>query len=495
VSTSAEQRRKAVRIEEVDVAPLALERFGEVLAPAQQEELTAFATRARKLLDGRVVWNVNSTARGGGVAEMLQSLLAYGRGTGVDTRWIVVGGEPDFFRVTKRIHNHLHGSAGDGGPLGEAERAIYDAVTAGAAGQLAEVVRRGDVVLLHDPQTAGLVEPMKEAGAHVIWRAHIGLDLPNALARNAWAFLLPYVIGAARYVFSRAAFAWEGLDPDRVAIIAPSIDPFSAKNQELERATVRAILHAAGLLEDGDDRASFIRHDGTPGRVVRRAEIVEECPLPEDAAVVAQVSRWDRLKDPFGVMEGFIHEVAPHCPAHLVLAGPETAAVTDDPEGADVLNGCIARWRSLAPEVRERIHLVMLPMADAEENAAMVNALQRWSTVVMQKSMAEGFGLTVAEAMWKGRPVVAARVGGIQDQIVDGVSGVLVDPADLSAFGDAVLDLLLDRPRAGRIGAAAQERVRADFLGSRHLEQYVELFDQVICQAEAMSSVDSTPIG
>ena len=158
--------------------------------------------------------------------------------------------------------------------------------------------------------------------------------------------------------------------------------------------------------------------------------------------------------------------------------------MADDPEGAGVLNACIERWHSLAPEVRPRIHLALLPMADTEENAAMVNAIQRWSTVMVQKSLAEGFGLTVAEAMWKGRPVVAGAVGGIQDQIVDGESGILVPPEDLDAFGDAVLGLLLDPERAERIGNSAQERVREEFLGSRHLRQYVDLFEHVIAEFE-----------
>jgi trehalose synthase len=488
VTTPRSRRREAVApLEQVEIAPLALERFAEVLTQEQQEQMFRMAELGRTLLGGRVVWSVNSTARGGGVAEMLRSLLSYSRGVGVDARWVVIGGEPDFFRVTKRIHNHLHGWAGDGGPLGPSEREVYDTVTEVAAERLGGLIRAGDVVLLHDPQTAGLVAPLEAAGAHVIWRAHIGLDLPNDLARTAWSFLLPYVTPAARYVFSRAAFAWEGLDPSRVSVIPPSIDPFSAKNQDLDPGAVRAILHTMGLIDSdiGDAAAMFIRHDGTPSRVDRQAEVVEDGLVPEGVPVVVQVSRWDRLKDPIGVMDAFIEQVAPESDAHLFLAGPETAAVTDDPEGAEVLRACIARRDALAPEVRPRIHLVLLPMADAEENAAMVNAMQRWATVVSQKSVAEGFGLTVAEAMWKGRPVVASRVGGIQDQIVDGESGVLVEAEDLAGFGEAVLGLVRDPDRAERIGSAARERVRAEFLGVRHLEQYVALFEDVIRESES----------
>jgi trehalose synthase len=468
-------------VEQVEVAPLHPERFRAVLTAPQQERLRQTIESGRDLLGGRVVWNVNSTARGGGVAEMLQSLVAYVRGAGIDARWLVISGDDDFFRVTKRIHNHLHGSAGDGGPLGDAEREMYEACARRNAAELAQQIRPGDIALLHDPQTAGLVQPMLDLGAHVVWRAHIGLDLPNDRAREAWRFLLPYVEAAQAYVFSREAFAWEGLDRDRIAIIPPSIDPFSAKNQELEPAAVAAILTAADLTDGGDGAATFTRRDGSPGRVDRHAEVRGGGLIPAAAPFVAQVSRWDALKDPLGVIDGFAEHIAPRAPdAHLVLAGPETAAVTDDPEGAQVLGTCVERVDAMAPELRARIHLALLPMADPEENAAIVNALQRRASVVVQKSLAEGFGLTVAEGMWKGRPVVAGRVGGIQDQITDGDTGALVDPRDLSAYGAAVVELLGDPDAAAAMGARAQARVREEYLAPRHLAQYVDLLGRVI---------------
>src|SRR3954471_3836978 len=471
----------AESLQQVEIAPLPPERFRDVLTPEQRERLDITISEGREVLAGRVVWNVNSTARGGGVAEMLQSLVAYARGAGVDARWVVIAGDDDFFRVTKRIHNHLHGASGDGGPLGDAERAIYDATSARNAAALVGVVRPGDVAILHDPQTAGLVAPLLAHGAHVVWRAHIGLDLPNERARAAWDFLRPYVEPAAAYVFSRQAFVWEGLDRDRIEIIRPSIDPFSAKNQQLDPGQVSSILASARVIEqDGAERPVFERHDGSPGRVDRHAQMVQEAPLRLDDPVVTQVSRWDRLKDPIGVMEGVVAETDHAALWHLVLAGPEPASISDDPEGAEVLDSCVALWKSLAPEVRRRIHLALLPMTDAEENAAIVNALQRHSAVVVQKSLAEGFGLTVAEAMWKARPVVASRVGGIQDQIVDGESGILVDPTDIAAFGRTVGGLVLDEERRERIGTAARERVREEFLGVRHLTQYVDLFARVL---------------
>ena len=198
---------------------------------------------------------------------------------------------------------------------------------------------------------------------------------------------------------------------------------------------------------------------------------------------MTQVSRWDRLKDPAGVLEAFAAFIAPQTEAHLVLAGPAVAAVADDPEGAEVLEEVAAQRERLSDDARSRVHLALLPMDDVEANAAIVNALQRRSDVVCQKSLAEGFGLTVAEAMWKSRPVVASAVGGIQDQIIDGETGVLVETRDLETFGDAVTQLLTDPARAARLGAQARVHVRDSFLGHRHLRQYVDLFDHVLLEA------------
>lgn len=468
----------------VPVSVFPPDRFRSVLAPEQYERFREAAARGGELLQGRVVCNVNSTAKGGGVAEMLPPLLAHARGAGVDATWAVIQGNERFFRVTKRIHNHLHGSAGDEGPLGDEEREVYERTLAANAEELCVRLGEGDVVILHDPQTAGLTRPMKEAGAIVIWRCHVGLDFPNDIAREAWKFLIPYVEPADAYIFSREAFAWEGLDTGKVHIVPPSIDAFSPKNQAMDEATMQAILDAGALVSGGSSRAAptFTRHDGSPGRVDRPAEMYDDAKRPPAGArLVVQVSRWDRLKDPLGVIEGFDRHIARRCDAHLIVAGPAVQAVADDPEGLDVLNEARARWDQLSGDVKERVHLACLPMYDGEENAAIVNALQRRADVVVQKSLAEGFGLTVAEAMWKARPVVATKIGGIQDQIVDGETGVLIEqPSDLGAFGEAVLGLLQDAGRARAMGQKAQERVRSNYLGPRHLMQYLDLIERLV---------------
>jgi trehalose synthase len=468
---------------EVEVPSMSPARFRSVLGPERYEQFERGMQRARELLASRVVWNINSTARGGGVAELLESLVPYARGAGVDVRWLVVEGPEAFFEITKRIHNRLHGSVGAGGELDQEARETYERALSANADGLCERVRRGDVAIVHDPQPAGLIGALRDAGAAVIWRCHVGLDDPNEIARQAWAFLHRYVAEADAYVFSRASFAWENLDREGIVVIPPSIDVFSPKNEDLGRQAVLDILRAcrvlAGATEPGG--GTFERQDGTPGRVDRRAELFEDRPLEPVMPVVLQISRWDALKDPLGVIRGFADHVPASTNAHLVCAGPAVSSVTDDPEGALVLGEARALRESLDVQARSRVHLAALPMEDAEENAIIVNALQRHATVIAQKSLAEGFGLTVAEGMWKARPVVASRIGGIQSLIVDGYSGVLLDdPHDLEAFGGAVTELLLDRPRATKIGERGRERVREEFTSPRSLLDYLALIETVL---------------
>ena len=468
-----------VALHEVAVGALPTERFATVLDPVAYDELLATRERAGTLLAGRTVWCVSSTETGGGVAEMLRSLLAYTRGAGVDSRWCVVRAPAAFFVDTKQIHNWLHGSPLPDGRPGPELRDRYRRVTEAAAALLAPLLRPDDVVILHDPQTLGMARTLSQTGARIIWRSHIGVDRPNGAVRAAWELLSPHLAYVDTCVFSRERFVWTGLEGCEVAIVPPSIDVFSAKNQDLERDEVAAILQAAGVVSGEGPSARFVREDGTPGRVVRRAQMIEEAPLRLEDRIVTQVSRWDRLKDPLGVLQGFADHVGETGHAHLLLVGPDVAGVHDDPEGALVLAQVTDAWRGLPDAARGRIHLATLPMADAEENGAIVNAIQRHATVVVQKSLAEGFGLTVTEAAWKGRPIVASGVGGIQDQVVDRVTGLLVAPHNLAAFGHAVVRLLTDERLARRLGTAARERVRDHFLEPRHLRQWLEIIQRL----------------
>ncbi|MDN5761781.1 MAG: glycosyltransferase [Microlunatus sp.] len=465
----------------VEIHPTKLGRLASLLSPDRAFQLGQTAERARLLFAGHTMWNINATAQGGGVAELLTGLLAYGRGAGVDTRWLVLDADPEFFSLTKRIHNNIHGVPGDGGPLGSAERRRYEAVLASNLTELTRQVRPGDVVLLHDPQTAGLIEGLRGRGAHVIWRSHIGRDESNDYTERGWEFLRPYVEPADGFIFSRRKFVPDWLSDRTTQIIPPSIDPFSAKNLDLDDARVRAVLVRAGLVANSEPVGdlSFVRRDGTAGLVRKHENLLLDGapPPPADARLVVQVSRWDRLKDMAGVLRGFTDRL-PEMPAdtHLMLVGPAVEGVSDDPEGAEVLAECAEMWQQLPDHARDRTHLAALPMDDVDENAHLVNALQRHAYLVVQKSLVEGFGLTVTEAMWKARPVIASAIGGIQDQITDGQDGLLLDdPTDLDQFAHTLIQALTDEDLAAQIGAAARARVQDRFLGDRHLSQYGKL--------------------
>ncbi len=466
----------------VEVDPAPIERLQLLLTPERAQEFEATAARAVEVLGDSKVWNVNATATGGGVAEMLQTLHAYWLGAGINADWLVLRGTPDFFALTKRIHNVLHGEPGDGGPLGPAERALYEEVLADNLESLVHEISPGDIMLLHDPQTAGLIPGLKKLGARVIWRCHIGRDDTNEHTDRGWAFLRPYVEQADAFVFSRKQYAPDWVPADKLYIIPPALDPYSAKNQALTPDQVVGILVAVGLVTNKGlhDPIRFTRRDGRSDVVRHHSGVLADGSQPPrvDDRLVLQVSRWDRLKDMPGVMKGFVDHID-ELPddVHLMLAGPEVSGVSDDPEGAAELALCINEWRQLPERAQRRVHLAALPMDDTDENAIMVNALQRHAYVVVQKSLFEGFGLTVTEAMWKGRPVVASAVGGIMDQIDDGQDGILLrDPTDLDEYAAALKRLLQDRELADRMGASGHAHARDAFLGDRHLRQYVELF-------------------
>ncbi|MBV9094100.1 MAG: glycosyltransferase [Streptosporangiaceae bacterium] len=452
-----------------------------VIGAERYAELTRTADRVRSAVAGRTIWNVNSTATGGGVAEMLQVLVGYVQDLGIPTGWLVITGDAGFFAITKRLHNQIHGRM-DGGPLGAAEAGHYAQMLAADAVELAARVRPGDVVLLHDPQTAGLAAPLAQAGARVVWRCHIGVDWENDATRAAWEFLRPQLAAAEAYVFSRREYVPSWIPADKAWIIPPSIDPFSPKNQELDADTVQAILLKLGVLDGGAATAParFVRRDGDVDVVRRPAGVVAEGrPGPADPVLV-QVSRWDRLKDMAGVMQAFADHVAPGGEGYLMLIGPAVNDVSDDPEGAAVYGECLLQWRDLSAAARARILLVTLPLDDTDENAAMVNALQRHAAVIAQKSLAEGFGLTVAEGMWKGRPVIGSAVGGIIDQVANGTGILLPDPADLTAFGAAARMLLTEKDTAERMGRAARAHVREQYVGDIHLLRYARLLGTLI---------------
>ncbi|HET6164813.1 MAG TPA: glycosyltransferase [Planctomycetota bacterium] len=389
-------------------------------AAAGKDAVHEIATIAARLKGLRVV-NVNSTAVGGGVAEILMRMVPLLQELGVDARWEVIKGDAAFYETTKAMHNALHGVAL---PFTDHMRdAFLDTTTRNAA----LVNLDADVVVIHDPQPAGLVEGRAAKGGRWIWRCHIDLSRPSA---PFWDFLRPFVERHDAAVFSAPQFTQALAVPQYM--IPPSIDPLSEKNRELPDEEVRATL--------------------------------ERFHLDPERPIVTQVSRFDRLKDPLGVIEAF-QRVRKRFHCQLVLAG---GSATDDPEGSQVLEEVKAR-AGTDPDV----HILSLP-SDANRE---INALQRGSTILVQKSLREGFGLTVTEAMWKGKPVVASAVGGIPLQVRHRMTGLLVHSVDGAA---RALKQLLANPAVGqKMGTQGREHVRNNFLLTRHVKDYLLLFHAV----------------
>jgi trehalose synthase len=369
-------------------------------------------------LHGKIVQNINSTPVGGGVAEILTRMIPLLRQLAVDARWDVIKGDEKFFNITKKIHNALHGVNVS---LSSEDLRYFLQVNRENA---EEIDLYGDILFVHDPQPIALVEKKRGDGKKWYWRCHIDFTQPQPEIMN---FLKAYIEKYDSAVFSAPAFSRDLKIPQ--FLISPSIDPLSDKNKELPQKLIDSTLESFGL-----DR---------------------------ERPVVTQISRFDYLKDPLGVVEVY-KKVKKHIDCQLVLAG---GGATDDPEGLKVLEE-VKSATSGDPDA----HVIFLPPASDRE----INALQRASTVVLQKSLKEGFGLTVAEALWKAKPVIASAVGGIPLQITHKYSGILAHSVDGTAF--YLKQLLSDPEFAKRLGANGKEHIRNNFLITRHIRDYLLLF-------------------
>jgi trehalose synthase len=378
------------------------------------EAVERILKKAKPLRDLHVV-NVNSTYYGGGVAELLGSMTILMNSVGIKTGWRVIQGSPDFFSITKKMHNALQG---DEINLSDRKMEIYEEVIYENA--IRNHLDSHNIVIVHDPQPLPIITHYKKNGPW-IWRCHVDLTNPD---KELWNYLVPFVEKYDAVILSIKEYRRKLKTPQ--LFFMPAIDPFSILNRDITDKEIK--------------------------------ERLDHYEIPTDLPLVVQVSRFDRWKDPQGVIEAFKiarREVG----ATLVLLGN---VATDDPEGAEV-------YESLLNCREERIIIL------SHQDSALVNALQRKAAVVLQKSIREGFGLTVAEAMWKGTPVIGGNVGGIKYQINNGVNGFLVSTVEEAAA--RIVQLLRNEKLRERMGKKAKETVRRKFLLTRYLEQYLDLFN------------------
>jgi trehalose synthase len=395
--------------------------------------------------------HVNATATGGGVSELVRGLVRHQR-----AGWAVIAGTAEFYAMTKYLHHLLHGQADPGLLDDPALMRAYRATLAPQAEWFAQRVTRGDVVVLHDPQTLGLAPGIKAAGARVVWHCHIGAVVAPERGPGAmWRAFDAELAAVDAVVTTLPEFAPPNVR--ELFVVPPAVDPAAPKNRQLTADEVATVLADIGL---------------TTGRSSSGVTVTQEKPLPHNARVVLQVSRWDRLKDMPGVVRcvvGLPQDV------HLVLAGTDPADIPDDPEGLAVLAEVGAVLAELSEVDSSRVHLVNISLKRPDLNALVVNALQRRADVVLQKSLQEGFGLTVTEAMVKGRAVVASNVGGLRHQITDGHNGLLVDPADLDGVRAALGRLLDDPALRQELGERARAGVLERYTIGRLAEDYLKV--------------------
>lgn len=451
------------------------------------------AQLASRDLQGRTLWMVNSTEHGGGVAEMLPAMVALLRDLELDVQWVVLeADEPRFFELTKQIHNLIHDS---GEPqLDSGDIALYEAVNRANAEELLEWISPGDIVVIHDPQPLPMA-PLLRAGAdvHVLWRCHIGLDERTPRTEAAWSLLRRYTDACERVIFSAPEYVPPFL-AERSTILRPALDPLAPKNRELSLHGIVCLLASSGLSTVGPTVTPPFEHRvqrvGFDGRTVSVSDGGEFGLLSRP--IVLQVSRWDRLKGFLPLMRAFValKRMTSEDPEHarrielvrLVLAGPAMGAVSDDPESAEVLTELAGEYARLPAAVQEDIAILLLPMESREQNALIVNALQRASTIVVQNSLREGFGLTVAEAMWKRVAVLSsARACGPRTQIVDGEHGRLVrDPEDVDELASALYGMLASPDERARWARNAQRRAHDEFMVFTQLHRWIELCRDVV---------------
>lgn len=431
-------------------------------------------------LKGRTTWMVNSTAQGGGVAEMMPKLVRLLRQLGLDINWAVINTDKiPFFDLTKGLHNMIHGV--DKGAISADQREVFEEVNRENAVGLEKMMKNGDILAVHDPQPIALNHFIrKNLDIKSVWRCHIGLDDQNNGTQTAWNFLKPYAEEYDMAVFTAPEYIPSYL-AGKSTIITPALDPLSHKNRDLVPHKLTGILCNSGMIQEHnpvltpafDNQAMRLQADGT----FAVATIPDETGLLY-RPIITQISRWDRLKGFKPLLDAFVHlkknknkkatderDLRRLELVRFIMAGPDPASIQDDPEGKEVLQELCDTYTKLPADIQKDVILLTLPMNSAKENALMVNALQRCSTIVVQNSIQEGFGLTCTEPMLKGRAVLVSNACGLRQQVRDSIDGKMINDANnIEEIADALNVMLADPKKRENWGLNAQRRVLEEFL-------------------------------
>ena len=465
---------------------------------AAVEDLRNEAKDVLRFIKGRSILMVNSTSQGGGVAEMLPKMMGILNELGIKTRWAVMGSDdPAFFRLTKRLHNMIHGDGGRAPRLTGEDRRLFEYTGESNVDALRAILDPEDLLVIHDPQPLAMGAKLKkQLSLPAVWRCHIGLDESNPSTAAAWEFLKPYI-----QVFDHNIFSADEYVPDyvrdRSSIIYPAIDPLSYKNRTIRAEELTSILCNAGLgrlanpnlADPFPEPAQRLQPDGAfgPAHCPERIGFLYR-------PTITQISRWDRLKGWKPLLEGFIKikkglngksnsgDERYRCRAEmlrLVMVGPDPASIQDDPEGCEVLNDLCATYAGLDPAIQKDVVLLTLPMSSRKNNALMVNAIQTASSIVVQNSIREGFGLTLTEAMWKGTPVVGSSACGLRQQIRDRIHGrVVLCPEDPAEVAQVLEDMISADGELDLWSRNAKTRVQQEFLVFNQVKKWLGILKQ-----------------
>ena len=460
------------------------------------DEFTATVAPYVEGLRGCTIWMVNSTATGGGVAEMLPSQMRIARALGIRIEWLVIeANDHHFFDLTKRIHNAIHG-AGDA-PFTDEDLHTFEKVNAQNLKKALEFIKDGDLVVIHDPQPIPLGRLIRqERDVKLVWRCHIGLEEHTDMTRSVWKFLMQYMDYYDHFVFSLPSYVPPEIK-SKTTIIPPAIDPLSHKNRTLWMAKCVGILQQSGITNHHDpllypyyeNLVRRVMPDGSFDNVNKISDL-DIIYRP----VVLQISRWDRLKGFKELMEAFIlmkkqNEAKSDKSAitykrikytRLVFGGPDPKYVSDDPEGMEVLNELISQYKNVSEALQDDIAILLLPLENPKENALIVNALQRSSSFVVQNSIQEGFGLTATEAMWKQRPVVVSGAAGLRFQVQHKVNGLInQDPGDIRQLANTLEHMLNNPKERDKWGFNARNRVIDKFTLFSQLNSWLKLLSEL----------------